>query len=230
MMDLWRSLNGMVTVQVISADPSSLLTALNDAGIPIFQTVKVDDLTIQLTLNRKDYRTASRIIEKRGERQLPKDRMGLYWSAKHILRRPVLMLGILLLFALTCFIPTRIWFVNVEGNHSLPTKQILEHAAQCGIRFGASRRDVRSERMKNSLLESLPQLQWAGVNTSGCVATISVREKEQAQYRAENSGVSSIVSACDGVILSCTVTKGSAVCSVGQAVKAGELLISGYTD
>ena len=36
---------------------------------------------------------------------------------------------------------------------------------------------IRSEKVKNSLLQRIPQLQWAGINTDGCVAVISVREK-----------------------------------------------------
>jgi hypothetical protein len=79
-------------------------------------------------------------------------------------------------------------------------------------------------------LEALPQLQWAGINTNGCVATITVRERQEPEKPQVKTGVSSIVAACDGVVLSCTATKGNLVCKPGQAVKAGQTLISGYTD
>ena len=84
--------------------------------------------------------------------------------------------------------------------------------------------------MKNALLSALPQLQWAGVNTSGCVATVSVRERTDPEVTEQDSAVSSIVASRDGFIVSATVTRGNSLCRVGQSVKAGQVLISGYTD
>ena len=72
-------------------------------------------------------------------------------------------------------------------------------------------------------------MQWAGVNTSGCVATISVREGNR-EEPIPKEGVSSLVAGRDGIILSCTVTAGSGQCAPGQAVRQGQVLISGYTD
>ena len=42
--------------------------------------------------------------------------------------------------------------------------------------------------------------------------------------------MSHIVAKTDGVILSCTVREGNALCTVGQAVRKGQILVSGYTD
>ena len=50
------------------------------------------------------------------------------------------------------------------------------------------------------------------------------------QKQEFSSGVSSIAACRDGFITSCTVTKGNPLCAPGQAVKKGEILISGYTD
>ena len=138
--------------------------------------------------------------------------------------------GILLLLILGSYLPTRVLFFQVEGNITVPTNLILETAAECGICFGASRSEIRSEKMKNALLEAMPQLQWAGINTNGCVGIISVRERALTQTENTDRGVASIVATRDAVITSCTARKGNLLCKAGQAVKAGQILISGYTD
>ena len=84
--------------------------------------------------------------------------------------------------------------------------------------------------MKNSLLEALPELEWAGINTYGCTAVISVSEKTQSSESSDKHKVSSIVAERDGIISSCTVIRGNPVCKIGEAVRAGETLVSGYTD
>lgn len=221
---------GTVRVALTSADPAGALCAINQAGVRIFSAVQDGGLTVTLTVYRKDYKTLAGIAERRGEKLRLQRRQGLYWTVKRLLHRPVLLFGSAVLLWLVLFLPTRVLFVRVEGNAAVPTRQILEQADACGIGFGASRREVRSEKMKNALLEALPELQWAGVNTSGCVATITVRERSQVTQGGDTGGVSSIVASRDGIIRSCTVVKGNSLCRVGQAVRGGQVLVSGYTD
>lgn len=229
-MDVWHSLGGMVAVELVSADVPATLTAIHRAGIPIYNSITKDEFTLLFSIDRKNFKKLKHILKRRGEKFKVERKHGIYWRLKSLLRRPVLVFGMAVLLAFACFVPSRIFFIRVEGNSMLPTNLILEQAAKSGICFGSSRREVRSEKMKNKLLEALPQLQWAGINTNGCVATITVRERQESEKTQVKTGVSSIVAACDGVVISCTATKGNLLCKPGQAVKAGQTLISGYTD
>ncbi|MGM9548860.1 MAG: sporulation protein YqfD [Faecousia sp.] len=229
-MDFWKSLDGMVEAELTSAEPGAALETANARGIPLYDVKQVSDLTSRFRLRRRDYRALAALCEKRGETLRLCRQLGLYWMLKQLLARPMLLVGLGVFLAAAMYLPTRIFFVRVDGNVTVPTRLILEAAGESGIRFGASRRAVRSEKMKNALLSALPQLQWAGVNTSGCVATISVRERTDPQVKEMDLAVSSIVASRDGFIVSATVTRGNPLCRVGQAVKAGHVLISGYTD
>ena len=221
----------MVEVEILSAQPYESINILCQQGIELFQAELLDALTVKVRILRRDWSTVKKILSKRGDRIKIKKKHGIYWRGKRLLHRPILLTGIAMLLLLISYLPSRIFFFRIEGNQQIPQRYLLEVAAQCGLSFGASRREVRSERVKNALLEAIPQLQWAGVNTYGCVATISVRERQQAvEPERSSTGVSSIIAAKAGVITSCTATKGNLICKVGQAVKAGELLISGYTD
>ncbi len=229
-MNLWRSMTGQVVAELTSADVPGALIAANESGINIHRAQFVEELTVQLTVDRRDYSSLKMLADKRGEKLRVLKRMGLYWAAVAAFKRPVLMVGLAFLLLAAMILPTRVLFVRVEGNENIPSRLILAAAEDCGIRFGASRREVRSEKVKNALLGQVPQLQWAGVNTAGCVATISVRERTRTETREPSQEVSSIVASRDGVILSCTITAGSGQCVPGQAVKEGQVLISGYTD
>lgn len=229
-MGIFNSFSGMVAVKIINADCARILDEINKNGIKVFRVTEIDELTVQFQLLRKDLSEIEDIVLKRdGEIHLL-HRYGIYWVYKGLLARPCLIIGLLVILAVTFYLPTRILFIRVEGNARIPSNLILEQAEACGIVFGSSRREVRSERVKNNLLGAIPQLQWIGVNTYGCTAVISVKEKTAAQSRDDAPGVSSIIAARDGVIVSATVTKGNALCKPGQAVKAGQVLISGYTD
>lgn len=229
-MYFWRTLGTMLTVEFTGAVPENTLDAIIQAKIPISHVIRKSELTYQLDIRPRDYAALSGILQKRGDALKMIRKRGLYWTVKAFVYRPILLATFLLLLVLTWYLPTRIFFITVEGNRIIPDRLILAAAEDCGIRFGASRKTVRSEKVKNALLSALPHLQWAGINTSGCTAVISVRERTEDSRAEEKNIVSNLIADRDGYILSATVTSGTAHCQPGEAVKRGQLLISGYTD
>lgn len=229
-MGIWRSLAGTYTVEITSASPGDALTAINKCGIAMYDIVYLDALRVRLSIYRFSYKQLEDCLGRRGEEWKITERKGFFWSIKSLEKRPVLLFGVLLYVLAALYLPTRVLFVQVEGNKDIPANLIIEQAQMCGIRFGASRRAVRSERMKNALLSAVPQLQWAGVNTAGCVAVISVQERSVTPSAVKSYNVSNIVASQDAIITQMTVLRGSALCKTGQAVSKGQVLVSGYTD
>ena len=221
---------GTVTVKLTGADLPHTLDIWIRQGIVISGCRHLSDLEAEITMHRSQYPQAQRICRAQGDTLRVEATDGLYWHLRSLRKRKIFICGMLLFFLASLYLPTRIWFVRVDGNDTIPSRRILEAAQSCGIGFGASRRGVRSERVKNELLEALPQLQWAGVNTYGCVAEISVRERPSEEPPDDSKGIGHIISGMDGVIVSATATKGTLLCTPGQAVSAGDILISGYTD
>lgn len=229
-MQIPKSITGMVRIRVESADPAQLLSAFNRVGVRLYNVTYINELAVELTIHAADLPSATSIVEKRGEQIVDRGRKGLLFAIRKVTSRPVLIAGLLLLLVLSVFLPSRILFVEVEGNREVPERLIIEHAAQAGIQFGASRSAVRSEKLKNTLLGELPQLQWAGVNTRGCVAVITVTERDPEPVDNDSAPISHVIATRDGVIRSITASSGTPLCQIGQAVEKGQVLVSGYTD
>ena len=219
-----------VLCTLTGADPGESLHAISKAGIPVREITRTDDLTVRFRCPARYRSQILRMREKRGDTILFSHPKG--WGAwiNVMKKRPVLVSGAMFFLILSLYLPSRVFFFSVEGNETIPARQILEAAEESGIRFGVSRKRLRSEKMKNALLAEIPELKWAGINTAGCTGIISVRERMPQQKQEFSSGVSSINACRDGYITSCTVTKGNPLCAPGQVVKKGETLISGYTD
>ncbi len=220
----------MVKVSITSADISNLLQQMVQQQISVFDVQRTADLSVSFSINEKYLPILQKLVNKRGDKIKILKFGFIYQIIYFAFRRPVFLVGMLFILVISLYLPTRVLFVEVEGNKNISSNLILQKAEECGMRFAASRRMVRSEQMKNSLLSSIPQLQWVGVNTRGCVAVISVTEKDSTQMNEQHGSVSSIVSVSDGIITDIVVRKGDLKCHVGQAVQAGDLLVSGYTD
>ena len=230
MMRWYPSMAGRIRVRYTSADTGTVLAVLEKKGIGIYDVCAVDELTVVFTVSGSDLKLLKNLADRRGEQVVVEARMGLYWILRSALGRKLLLSGIMALLMLGTLLPGRILFISVEGNERIPARQILEAAETAGLKFGTVRRSIRSEQIKNRLLDVLPELKWAGVNTYGSRAVITVRERDDAHEPQISAPVRHIVAERDGIIVSCTVTDGCGVCAVGQAVKAGDILISGYTD
>lgn len=228
-MNMWRSVAGTMELELTTANPEGIIAGFSDMGIAVKQFRQIGVLTYAFSCDRKDYKKAAVLCKKKGDTLRVCRRKGLYWSINRVFSQPAFFGGVLILL-LVFWVPTRVLFVSVSGNSSVPEKQILEAAENCGITFGASRKRVRSEGVKNALLERIPQLQWVGVNTTGCHAVISVREKKITEEIPDIGFPASIVAARDGYVLFCTAEKGSVAVTPGQLVRSGQTLISAYTD
>jgi sporulation protein YqfD len=211
--------------------PMVFVETLVSKGVTVFDVLQKDELHLQLKVKRKYMKTVQleaehlccecRIIEF----------VGLDNALFQLKKRYVLIYGIALLAFLTLYIPTRVLFYSVEGLTSLDSAYVLDQAEQLGLTFGTPRKSVRSEKVKNGLLQAVPELKWVGINTYGCRAVISVEERALSENKCDDTTfIQGIFATRDGIISNITVTKGTPLCKKGQAVSAGQLLVSGYTD
>jgi len=226
-----RPILGQIILEITCADCADFLNRIQKENIRAKGIRYLGGLELQITVSGADFQRVQQIVYKLGGSIRAKRVSGIHRSIAGLKKHAVIPVIVLLLFLLTVLLPTRVLFISVDGNLSVPENKILAEAEKCGLCFGAKRQSVRSEAIKNALLQEIPQLQWAGINTRGCTATISVKEKttQDAKETTDNQ-VCSIVAARDGIIQDCTVYRGNQLCSAGQAVKAGQTLVSGYTD
>lgn len=229
-MGMWQSFAGTVSISITSADIPGALKSITDRNIFLKDVRYISDLSVSATVYRKDYKRVEKLLSGRGDRCDMSGRRGIVWSVRQVQRRPVLLIGIIILTALTVYVPSKVFFIQVKGNETVSSDRIIQTAYNNGLSFGSNRANIRNEQLKNCLLEEIPELDWVGITSSGCVATIEVRENLTKKMEEPISRVSSLVAACDGVVESVTVTNGAPLCKPGQAVRRGQVLISGYQD
>jgi len=230
MMGFFRFAERQIMAVLTSADTVGFLCAIRKMGIPIEHITSESDLVIRFSVLHRDWERMSRLAEKRGDELVQIGKTGLLWNTNSWGRRWLLVIGSAIILGLSTLLPRYVLIVSVEGNYAVPEQMILEVASECGISFGSARREIRNEEIKNRMLARVPQLQWVGVNTYGCCAVITVRERQTEIVTPDPHGISNLVAARDGYVVSVTAERGIPLCRIGQAVTRGQVLISGYLD
>lgn len=225
-----EDLSGSMRIRLTSADVSYSLKTLANSNITVWDVEMDSELSALVSISGMNLTKAKKVLKKTGASMEIQKQSGPGVLLSKFRKRLLLILGLITIAFLTIWLPTRIFFWEVSGNDKIPANFIIAKLQQEGVYFGCKRSEIRSEKLKNQLLEEIPQLEWVGVTTSGCVAKIWVSESGAINEKKNNEAFGNIVAICDGVVNSVTVTKGNPICKPGQAVQKGQVLISGYED
>ena len=220
-------LRGSVRVEVSGAAPQRLLNAMSEADMPFWDAVPQDAFTIRLGLYSRDLRDAKALASRcQCELKLLRE-SGAPVVKRRLRRRVALLVTAVCCFALLAASSLFVWDIRVEGNEQVSTGEILRALAGCGVEPGAFWPGWSSDEIRNSVILDIPELAWLGVSVDSSRAVIRVRERTEAPELVNSEGMGSVTARTTGIIDSMRVYQGAPLVTVGDAVVAGETLVSG---
>ncbi len=120
-----------------------------------------------------------------------------------------------------------VWDVRISGVDGKDADEILELLREEGLEAGARWSDVDKNKTEAKLLSLSNTAAWVNINRRGTVAYITVKEKDSFEEEKNSPLYSNIVATHDAVIEEITVKNGYVSVEVGDAVRKGDILISG---
>lgn len=146
-------------------------------------------------------------------------------------RRAGLMLGALIAVILLVISQRFVWDVRVKGNEMMSESEILAELRACGFGVGSYIPDLNTPALENRILITSDRISWISIHMEGTVAVVQVIEhKPPVPAETDTKKPANLIAACDGQIEYLQLYRGAPVVVVGQAVKKGELLVSGIYD
>ncbi len=220
---------GTLRIAIMGAYPQSCLNQMAAMRIQFWDIIQRDPLCIEVTTYRV-YLKKSRVAAQRTMceiRQL--DQRGLSVKFKGLQRRPVLLFGLLAVFALTLWSQQYLWTIEVQGNETVASQEILRTLSELGVYAGTKLDTVDPQRLENRMLDRMPMLSWFTINANSTRATVLVKERLALPDIVETREPTNVVASQTGVIESMEVYDGEPQVEPGQTVVQGQLLVSGLT-
>ena len=230
---MWRVIwffLGVTRLQVTGASPEWCLQRLAKARVPFHFCGKPDAFTAGIWILRRDEARVTRLVRAAGCECHVEERGGfpaIFGGLQRRLWLPVLLLAAA---AAAVIVPKFVFFYTVEGNETVPSAQILRELQELGVGFGTYGPSIKPQELKNQMLLRIPKLQWLTVQQSGMRAVVVVRERPEKEPVLDRRSPVNVVAARAGVLTRVQAEAGNCLCAPGQAVSAGELLVSAYTD
>ena len=216
----------------ISADPLNATRLLNlclKFGFSFRAFHGEEDGSIAFTAPMTTAKKILQLAKERGIDLMVEKKGGMPTILARRRKRYGLMLGGLC-GAILLFLSGRVvWDVRVVGNQTMTTEQVLEELRLCGFGVGSSLKDFHAGELENRVLLQSDSLSWISIYMDGTVAMVQVLENVSSP-QASPKKPANLVASADGQIESIELLRGDCLVKVGQAVRAGDLLVSGIYD
>lgn len=225
-----RQVKGTLRFEVCGACPESVLNACAMQAVELMELESIDKCTLRVTVfeNRaEEFQALARRCMCETEKL---SQRGGSKSRKLIKRRRALLLFALLTAGLLLLSSLFIWDIQVQGCRTLSPGRVLRALSDCGVEQGSFRFGVNSDMVRSRVMVELPEIAWMTVNVRGSRATVLVMEREEKPEIYAEAEASDLVAAKTGIVKSLSVLSGKTLVRPGQAVTAGETLVSGTVD
>lgn len=228
--DLLNRISGWSDCRVSGTLPAAFLNRCASRGVALLLAEPEGEYSYRVRLRTRDMKKAGRCAAEAQCTLEPLSSGGAPSLARKMRRRALLAAGLLLAFFLLAWSKLYIWEISVTGSETVSAGAVLDALRECGVGLGTFWPDMTSDNIRSELLVKMPELAWATVNIHGSRAEVIVRERV-AKPKIYNANVpADLVAAKSGFVTEVRALNGTALVKVGNAVLAGETLISAEMD
>lgn len=226
---IWNSVAGYVIIEIKGKGLERFLNRAIQSGVEIWRVRRTGTATVTARVSVAGFYALHTLVRGQNIRVRILEKRGLIMRLSKFRFRKVLLYGWVIVLALLVAASRRIWFIEVDGCDTVQEAEVIALLDEMEVRVGARRTAVPTSQLGNALMASDPRIAWAGAKLYGVTLRVSLQEAEAIPELSsgEAETPASIYAAKDGVITSITVYDGKAKVHAGDAVLAGQELITG---
>lgn len=227
LIDIIRYLKGYVELTISGGFKERFINLCRYKGIYIWNVTSEADI-IKACISVRNFQKIRKIVRESGVTIHIEKKKGLPLLLKKYRHRAVLLSGVLFIAAFYIIMNRFIWFIEVEGTQKISHEEIINIMENYGIKIGARSSGVDEIYAGRYAVNYFSgRLLWVSVNINGSKAVIEVRDYIDEHEDTTFGEPCNIIADFDGTLLSIETINGDKAAKPGNAVKKGDLLISG---
>lgn len=225
---LWNYLAGYVIIELEGKALERFLNRLLSEGVEIWHVRRTKQGTVTAYISVSGFYMLHSMVRGQHIKVHILQKHGLIMHLSRLRFRKVLLYGWIVVVLLLLAASRRIWFIEITGLDTVSREDVLSILEENGIKEGVWRSAAHTAPLGNSIMASDPRVAWAGVTLNGVNLCVDIIEAgDPASVPQSEPLPASIYAAADGVVSSLTVIEGKPLVRQGDAVRAGQELISG---
>lgn len=227
MLFLYRLIIGFLEVIIKGENLENILNAAAREHIS-FWDLHYKKRAIVGNITVSDFKRLKSVRRKKGARIHILKKRGLPFLLKRYKNRIGFFIGVSIFFITLYTLSLFIWDIKIEGNKTEKADEIISVCEELGIKIGTFKKKINPKVDAQRLMLKNKGIAWASLNIEGAVLTVNLSETREKEKDKREPG--NLVATADGIIKKIDLTSGNAVVKVGDAVKKGDLLVSGVIE
>lgn len=228
--EIIRYLRGYVKIKIDGEYTEEFINICVAEGIQIWGLEKISN-SIFLFLGINDFLNIIHLRHKCRTKIFIRliDKHGAPFLFNKYKKRKGIAIGLTMFFLINVFLSQFIWDIKINGNKTIDNTEIINYCKELGINLGDYKKNIDTYNAKQLLAMKFSNIAWVSLNVEGSILSINVSEADMSEHK-EIGEPRNIVAGFDGVVKSIRVVKGQKCVTVDEAVKAGDIIVSGVVD
>lgn len=224
---MWQFLRGYVILQIEGFSIARLMKRMSENGIRMRSVTRTSPTAVQMTIESRRFFELRRLQKGLPVRIHILKKYGFPFVLKKLYVRPALWIGTILIAAGLFWASGSIFLIRIEGTVRTDPDEVRALLKEHGLFVGARPKGPILITAANDLSVQLKDAAWVGLDREGITLTVRVVENLPESEKRATNAPSDVIAERDGVITQMLVTHGQASVSVGDYVRAGDVLIAG---
>ncbi len=221
---------GYVNIKVESYFLERFINICISKNILLWNIKRKKSTILYANVSIKDYKRLKGVIRKTKSKIKIESKKGLPFIFHKYRKRKIFIAFFILVVIGLMATSNFIWNIEVKGNDSVNREEIIEALSQNGLKIGTNKNKIDINQIINNVRLQRDDIAWMGINMKGTNAIVEIKETDKAPEIVDENEFCNIVSNKNGYITKINVQSGTAAVSIGDIVKEGDTLVSGYME
>lgn len=227
MLSIIRFLRGYVRVYLTGFSPERFMNLCNNHHMELWDVEPGED-GYEFYMYIDGFLGCKEFLRKTKTKVVVRDKLGLPFLLFRYRKRKLFFVGLLGCF-LALFLATRfIWAFEISGNRQFTDDMFLSFLESQGVYYGMNINDLDIDSFEKKLREEYDYITWASAKIEGTKLHVTIKENDVGTSEETGSGENGDIRATvSGNVVAMVTRSGVPMVKTGDAVNAGDILISG---
>jgi len=203
---------------------------VKESGIYLENLKREKSTIIKASVPVKEFKNVAKIAKESKCKIKIKGKKGLPFILNRYRKRKIFAISLLLVLVSLVVLSGFIWNIEITGNETISSEEILNIVKDEGLETGKLKRKIDSKKIVEKIRLNRSDISWVGIKISGTNAVIEIVEADKAPNVINKDDYCNIVANKDAMIVSANAQNGTLQVKEGDVVKQGSVLIAGWLE
>lgn len=232
---LLQYVSGYVNIKIEGYYIERFINICTTKQILLWNLKREDSITLHASVEVSNFKELRQICKKTKCKMKIEGKKGLPFTIKKYKKRKVFILFLILIIVGIITLSRFIWNIEVTGNETINTEEILALVEEEGLSIGKLKGGIDTKEIINKIRLERDDVAWVGITIKGTNAVIEIVEADKKPDIVDEEEYCNIVADKDAIITKVSAQNGTPLVNEGDVVTKGDVIIEGkmegkYTD